>query len=63
MKEFDKIENYLWDRMSEDEKKAFEEQIKSDPDLALAIEKQRMANAAIELLHKEKWRNKIKSWT
>ncbi|HMQ46325.1 MAG TPA: tetratricopeptide repeat protein [Saprospiraceae bacterium] len=59
---YDTIENYLQNRLSESEKTAFEQRIKSEPDLATEVEAHRTAQEAIEFQIAEQMRADFKAW-
>lgn len=59
---YDKIEAFLDQRMPEIERKAFEQAIAQDPELATQVELQRFERDAMEVLVEEDLRSDMKVW-
>lgn len=59
---FDKIEDYLENRLSAAEKTGFDKALKSDPELAAELEWARLELQATEVLIEKKLRQKTRDW-
>lgn len=57
---YQKIQDYLEGRLSSPELDAFENELKSDPDLQMEVDLQRLSGDAIELLVEENLRGELK---
>ncbi len=62
MSNYNHIENYLWNRMSVLEKTEFEAKINSDIALQEEVELHRLEHRAMQLLHENRLREKMKTW-
>ncbi|GEM_PF-1906485 len=59
---FDKIDDYLFDNISEEEKLAFEAEMKSNVELTESVTQQRLEHRAMQLLVRSDLRNQISAW-
>ncbi len=59
---FDKIEDYLRGRLSDEEARAFEQQMDADPELAEQVELHRFEEMGMEFLLEEELRKKMQAW-
>ena len=59
---FDKIEDYLRGKLTEEESRAFEQQIAADSGLAEQVELQRFEQLSLEFLLEEELKQKMEAW-
>lgn len=59
---FERIEAYLFDRLSPEDKQAFEREMRENPELARAVEVHQMEHEAMELLLRQEMQDNLASW-
>jgi hypothetical protein len=59
---FDRIEEYLFDRMTTEERTLFEQEVAQSPQLADELQQQQLEHQAMELMHQADLRKQFKAW-
>ena len=59
---FDRIEAYLFDRMTAEERTLFEKEVAQSPELADELQQQQLEHQAMELMHQADLRKQFQAW-
>jgi tetratricopeptide (TPR) repeat protein len=59
---FDRIEEYLFDRMTAEERTVFENEVAQNPQLADELQQQQLEHQAMELMHQAELRKQFQAW-